>query len=123
MNGIKSFLADTNILVYLLEGRSQLVPFIGQVFIISVITEIEFLGVKHIPGLSLKKRIALIEDCLRLPFDDIIKNITIEIKRETKIKTPDAIVAATAIKYKLPLLTADKGFKKIKELEAIILEL
>lgn len=28
-------------------------------------------------------------------------------------KIPDAIVAATAIESELPLLTADKGFKKI----------
>ena len=32
------------------------------------------------------------------------------------------IVAASAIVYNLPLVTADKGFKKIKELNLLLIE-
>ncbi|MBO5690919.1 MAG: PIN domain-containing protein, partial [Spirochaetaceae bacterium] len=38
-----------------------------------------------------------------------------------KIKLPDAIVAATAISYNVPLLTADKEFNKIKGLNLCLL--
>lgn len=38
------------------------------------------------------------------------------------IKLPDAIIAATAIKNRVPLLTADKGFRQIAELDLILLE-
>ena len=38
-----------------------------------------------------------------------------------KIKLPDAIIAATAIHYNLPLLSADKGFKNISGLTLITL--
>ena len=113
MSGIKSFLADTNILVYYLEGRPQLLPYIETNFFISIITEVEFLGIKYIQGMSLQKRESLVKDCIVLPFDEEIKDIAITIKQQTKIKTPDAIVAATALKYQITLLTADKDFKKI----------
>ena len=39
------------------------------------------------------------------------------------MKTADAIIAASAIYLNLPLVTADKGFKKIKELDLQLLEL
>ena len=35
---------------------------------------------------------------------------------------PDSIVAATAICNNVPLITADKGFLNIKELNLILLE-
>jgi len=41
------------------------------------------------------------------------------LKRENKIKLPDAIIAATSNYLKMPLLTADKGFAKIKEIQLL----
>ena len=123
MSGIKSILADTNILIYYLEGRHQLSSYIDHNFLISIITEVEFWGVKHIPGISLKKRESLVKDTIVLQFDETIKNIAINIKQLTALKTPDAIIAATAIKYQLPLLTADKAFHKVRDLDLLLLEL
>jgi len=123
VSGIKSFLADTNILVYYLEGRPQLLPYSDTNFLISIITEVEFLGVKYLQGISLQKRESLVKDCIALAFDEEVKNIAIRIKQQTKMKTPDAIVAATAIKYGITLLTADKEFKKIPDLSLLLLEI
>ena len=39
--------------------------------------------------------------------------------RKYGLKPVDAIVASTAIRMKLPLATADKAFKKIKDLDLI----
>jgi predicted nucleic acid-binding protein len=38
------------------------------------------------------------------------------------IDFPDAIIAATAIEYNLPLISSDDGFSTIKELDFIFLE-
>lgn len=123
MSGIKSILADTNILIYFLEGRPQLSPYTDNNFIISIITEVEFLGVKFIQGMPIQKRESLIKECIVLPFDEAIKDLPIWVKRKTNLKTPDAIVAATAIKYRIPLLTADKDFKKVPDLSLLLLEI
>ena len=48
--------------------------------------------------------------------------MTIAIKKQQKIKIPDAIIAATAIINDLPLLTSDKAFGKIKDLQCIVFE-
>lgn len=123
MSGINSILADTNILVYLPDGRPQLIPYFDSLFYISSITELEFIGVKEIPKLKLKKRESLVNDCIIFPFDDEIIQIAISIKQQVKVKAPDAIIAATSIKHQLPLLKADIGFKRIPNLSLIILEL
>jgi predicted nucleic acid-binding protein len=123
VSGIKSILADTNILVYFLEGRPQISPYTNNNFIISIITEVEFLGVKFIQGLPMQKRESLIKECIVLPFDEAVKDIAIKIKRQTNLKTPDSIIAATSIKYRIPLLTADKDFKKVPDLSLLLLEI
>lgn len=55
-------------------------------------------------------------DCNEISLTDEIKENTIEIRKKYKIKLPDAIVAASAIVNNLPLITADKGFNQIEEL-------
>ena len=46
-----------------------------------------------------------------------LKNKIIEIRNTHGLKLPDAIIAATAIVNNAILVTADKDFKKVKELE------
>ena len=48
---------------------------------------------------------------------------TIQLKRNYQIKLPDAIIAATSITNKVPLISDDTGFSKIKELDLVLLEL
>lgn len=123
MSGIKSILVDTNIIIYFLEGRPQVNLYRFSNFHISVINEIELLGVKTIEGISFRDRKNFIKHCIIHPIDNDIKEATIQIKQTTKIQTPDAIIAATAIKYQLPFVTADKGFNRIEGLNLFLLEL
>ena len=51
-----------------------------------------------------------------------IKKRAIQIKQKYKIKLPDAIIAATAILYNIPFITADADFKVITELNLIFIE-
>lgn len=65
----------------------------------------------------------LLSRCIIIPMDNDIKNKAILIRRAYGTKLPDAIVAATSICNHLPLLTADKGFKRIEGLDLNLLEL
>ncbi len=123
MSGIKTVLADTNFIVYMMEGRKEVLPHLENFIVLSVVTEIELLGIKNIPEKVYNERKSVLNDSLIFPFDEIIKSIAIEIKQKHVLKIPDAIIAATAIKHNIPLLTADKALKKITGLEVILLEI
>jgi len=49
----------------------------------------------------------------------IDNNVCVEIRRTRKIKTPDAIIAATAIVNDFTLLTSDSDFDHIPNLKVI----
>lgn len=48
-----------------------------------------------------------------------IKEKSIDIRNNHKLKIPDAIIAATSIVYNIPLITSDKDFEKVKELDLV----
>lgn len=120
MNGI-DFLVDTNVLIYLHEAKPQVLPYIDYTWCCSVITEMELLGTPNLTANEKSKLKSLLGDCIVFPFSDDIKHITINIRQTKKIKLPDAIIAATALYYDLPLLSADTGFKNIPDLTLISL--
>jgi predicted nucleic acid-binding protein len=49
-----------------------------------------------------------------------IKKYTLIVRQKYNLKLPDAMIAATSIYLKIPLITADLSFKKIEELELIL---
>lgn len=89
---------------------------------ISEVTEIEILGVKDLSDKEIKIRETAIEYCTVKPITNKIKQRTIAIKRKIKIPIFDAIIAATAIEGDFTLATADKGFKRIKDLSILLIE-
>lgn len=117
-----NLLLDTNIIVYALKGLANVKPYFDIEPFISVITEIEILGVKEITVDEIGVRETAIEFCSIIPFTNKIKNRAILLRRQIKIPLPDAIIAATAIEEGLILVTADKGFKRIKDLQLILIE-
>ena len=121
MNG-NNLLLDTNIIIYALKGLTDVRPYFDSKPYISEVTEIEILGVKDILREEILIREIAIEFCSILPLTNKIKRKVIEIKRKMKIPIPDAIIAATAIEEGFTLVTADKGFKRIKELSLLLIE-
>jgi predicted nucleic acid-binding protein len=117
------YLLDTNIIVYALKGLAFVRPYFEAKPQISIITEIEILGVKDILDEEFLIRQTALEYCEALHLTESIKKRAIELKRKIKMPAPDAIIAATAIEEGLHLVTADKGFKRIKELKLILIEL
>ena len=68
------------------------------------------------------KGLADVKYCQVIPIANSIKRKTIELKRMIKLAVPDALIAATAIEGGFTLVTADKGFKRIKDLSLILIE-
>ena len=63
----------------------------------------------------------MLEDCIIIDLNPDIKDMAIALKQQYAIKTPDAIIAATSKFMQLPLVTSDKGFKKLKDIEIILI--
>jgi predicted nucleic acid-binding protein len=120
MTGI-DFLVDTNILIYLHEAKPEVLAFIDYSWSCSVISEMELLGTPNLSKTEKQKLQSLLNDCIIFSLDNDIKEIAIKIRQTKKVKLPDAIIAATAIHYNLPLVTADTGFKNISGLTVITL--
>lgn len=123
MNGNK-ILLDTNAVLYLLNGDITLADFlVSQEIYISIISEIELLSYKKITEterIKLSQFISLIEV---LPLSDSVKIKAIEIRKVNSLKIPDSIIAGTAMAFQMPLLSADKQMKSVKDIELILYEL
>ena len=121
MNG-RQYLADTNAFVYLLQKKSFILPLLDSEWFFSFITEIELLGKPRLQAAELKTLKQLLKVAKKLTHVDEINEKAIALRQRYAIKTPDALIAATARQYKVPLLTADTGFAKIKEINLFLLE-
>lgn len=118
-----SFLLDTNIALYLLSGNKTVESILEDTVVyLSFISELELLGYNKITSLEKTRIKRFIEDCVVVDINNEIKLKTIELKQQHIIKLPDCIIAATAMFLKIPLITADKNFKKIKNLDLTIYE-
>lgn len=123
MSGNRLFV-DTNILLYFLDGDSDVIEMIADKnIIISFVSELELLAFPKISADSEETIKGLLSNCTIIDISPEIKDLTVEFRRKSKLKLPDAIVAATAFYLKLPLLTADKQFRTVSELEVILYEL
>ncbi len=123
MSGADKLLVDTNIFIYVLEGNKFAAQsLVGKDIFFSFITSIELMG-----NIKINKEIqSVIESFLshhqKITYYDKIEKTAIQLKQKKRLKTPDAIIAATAIEFNLPLLTADKNLEKIEGLNCILFE-
>jgi len=122
MSGNRLFV-DTNILLYFLKGHPEVVDLISdKELLVSVITEIELLSFPLLTAENKQQIKNLLIDCTILGLNQEIKELTIEFRKKYKIKLPDSLIAASAYSSKAPLLTSDKEFRKIEELNLLIYE-
>lgn len=122
MSGINSrFFLDTNTVVNLLQGHPIGNILEGKLLHTSFMVELECLSK---PGMKASE-IKLIqkffdEEVIVHGFDSIIKGYTLQIRRSKALKMPDAIIAGTALKLNIPIVTADTEFEKILELDVVM---
>lgn len=118
-----SLLLDTNTVLYFLEGDQTLADFFkGRKLYISVITELELLSFNNFTQSELKVLTSFIDQLHVENINDQIKSIAIQIRRTSKLKLPDCIIAATSIALNVPIISADKGLKLVHGLDLIIFE-
>ena len=118
------YLLDTNILIYhfndnIPEDQSEKVDNIfKKYFNISIITKMEFLGFRKHTSFTFEKAKDFIKHSNNYNINDGIIESVIDIRREHTIKLPDAIIASTAIKNGLTLVTRNvSDFNDINKLE------
>ncbi|GAA3992769.1 type II toxin-antitoxin system VapC family toxin [Mucilaginibacter dorajii] len=119
------YLIDSNAIIDYLSGAmpEEAMTWLGNIIneapIISVMTKIEVLGFKNTVNTD-----ALLNDfigaCLIIPLSEETIDQTIQIRKKHKIKTPDAIIAASAKVLALTLISRNTAdFKKIGGLKVI----
>ncbi len=113
---MQTYLLDTNSLIYALNGGVK-IPI--NDYVVSVITEIELLSYPQLTqeeAESIKKMLSVF--CI-VPLTETVKERTIWIRKEYKLKLPDSIIVATAIEKRAILVTSDKQLLKLDCLNAI----
>jgi len=115
-------LLDTNIIIGAAKpGGEFLIRFLRDPnACFSIITRIESLGFHQLAAdeeSQIKESIALLAE---LPLDEDIAARTIALRRDKRMKLGDAIIAATALEYRLTLVTCNTSdFRHISELNII----
>ncbi|MBK7410057.1 MAG: type II toxin-antitoxin system VapC family toxin [Saprospirales bacterium] len=123
MNG-SSFVVDTNIVLYLFNGDETVASLLdGRNIYISFITELELLGFHGITEEERAVAKDFIGDSIVIDLNEQIKRIAIDLRVKYMLKLPDAIIAASALYLNLPLISADKVFEKISELQFLKYEI
>jgi predicted nucleic acid-binding protein len=117
------YLLDTNAAIDYLGNK---LPGAGSLFLdnlvpaISVMTRIEILGWFQINAKQLLSLSDFIDNSIIYALDERIILKTIELRQELRIKTPDAIIAATAIINNQILITRNtKDFTSVTGLEVL----
>jgi predicted nucleic acid-binding protein len=110
------YLLDTNILILLFNDQlAESIPDGNLGY--SIITEIELLSFSRLT----KEEEDLIKENLKtLHQAALMANIaqkTIFLRRQYRLKTPDAIIVATAWEFEATLLTNDLQLRQIKEIQ------
>jgi predicted nucleic acid-binding protein len=122
MSGNK-FVLDTNTVLYLLSGDETLANFLFEKQLyISITTEMELLGYKSISIKDQKQIIQFINELFVVNISNEIKTTTIELKKNSSLKLPDSIIAATSIVLNIPFISSDKQFETIVNLDLVYYE-
>ena len=116
---------DTNILIAYLSGEREVVDFVleqreaGRAMFMSSIVVAELLSLPKLADADFRRMEDFIANFISVPFDNAIAVTAASLRRQYKLELPDAAIAATALIRQTPLITRDRGFRKISELTFI----
>mgnify|MGYP001025464207 FL=1 len=116
------FLLDTNVVIYLLGGRLKQALPQGD-FGVSVITEIELLSFHTLSPDDENVARGFLDELTRYPLTDSIRDQTIALRRQYRLKLPDALIAATALDAGATLLSNDQRLLVVPSLMVQAVEL
>lgn len=122
-----NLLLDTNIIVYYFNGLvsdKRIDDILKKGFNISIITKIEFLSWQKLYNNDklLEKARSFISHATIYGLTDKVANTVIEIRQQHRIKTPDAIIGATALVHGLDIATNNIDDFKHLDLDILSVE-
>ncbi len=120
---------DANIIIAYLGGDEEVVSALsvwqeeGRILFLSTVAETEVLSFsqwtkeeEHTTALFLE------ENFTSISFDRMIARIAARIRQTTKVKFPDAAIAATALFTHTPVVTRNqRDFKRVNGLQVVLL--
>ena len=120
----KKFLIDTNILIYYFDNlipedsEQRVDDILINSFNISIISKIEFLGWNKFSVEQYEKAFNFLTGATIINLTDETVDKTIQIKRQTRMKLPDGVIAATCLINDMTLVTRNTNdFKNIEGLK------
>jgi predicted nucleic acid-binding protein len=120
------YLIDTNVIIDYLANRlpsaamNAVTEITNSNFFISIITRVEAVGFNSGNAVVDANTKGYVNLANVFAITDDIADIAIALKRVKKMKTPDALIAATALRHNLPLLTHNlKDFTHIPNFTVI----
>lgn len=118
-------LLDTNAIIYYLQNDAQCIAAVDKLrrlnsdLAISTISEVEVFGFPQLTDMQILEISRWLGDFQIIPVDSSIARHAARLRREYKLKTPDAIIVATAVFFGVALVTRDRELQKIKGLEIV----
>ena len=117
-------LLDTNAVIYALQGALHINELLERRNLhLSFITEIELYSWPVLKPDDQRLIRNFISSCQILESSFPLKKRVIEIRKNYKLKMADAFIAATAIQYDIPLVSADVVFNKVTGINFIKINL
>ena len=104
---------DSNLLIYYLNGalpgdlRARVDDWIREGAVVSVITRIEVLGFRQ-PVSEEQRALGLLALLREESLHEAVVQRAIRVRRQRRIRLPDAVIAATALHLGLPLVTRNE---------------
>lgn len=118
---------DSNILIAYFNADRELRTVLNkwkatsQPLLVSTISIAEVLSFTNLTTHDIKRiEVFLEQHFLNVHVDSVIAREAGRIRRRYGLKLPDAIIAATALVTRTPLVTRDDDFAKVNELELIV---
>ncbi|MGE0737787.1 type II toxin-antitoxin system VapC family toxin [Sulfurimonas sp.] len=102
---MSKYLLDTNTIIYALNQALKLKD--GR-YLVSVITEIELLSYANLTKSDAEVLKRLLSRFESIELTKSVKEKTIQIRKESKLKLPDSIIVASALDNNAILVTSDK---------------
>ncbi len=119
---MNSLLLDTNIVIRAINNEDGLrTALSNKIGYISFVTEIELLSWPSNTKADIATLRAFMDQCIVLEYTIGLKDIIIEMRKLYKLKLADSIIAASAIYFNIKIVTGDKAFRKVKELDLAII--
>lgn len=123
MSGSK-ILVDTNVIIYHLNGNKDIELLLqDNIIYISSITYTELLSNAATTETGNQILQEYLKNMLIVHTNDFICELAAELRKKSRLKLPDALIAATCFFLNVPLITFDNDFEKVDDLRILKLTL